>query len=366
MGSEEVENGEAAAVPSNAETVSVGEWLRQARLAKNLTESDVAAYLRLSRNVVNALESNKYDDLPGLTFVCGYLRSYARYLELSGDEAIARFKMLGIVEPDRLLPAAITLMKKETGIGDGVMRFASYIIIFALAGLVILWWYSHNNSAGDQQGSDGNISALATNDNSPPNTADDLKPLPEQMSGVKADAAAALPANSAASSSSSTDNPTDTAAAGAAGVSAPGVVEKSDVVLKEPSAGSTLSSQSSPVSSRRSKTTANAVKSSSSISTETSSPAGSIPAPKVQPVVSQAPTNLINTPNTSSVQQQQVTTNAPPAAAIADAPPKVKKTKKIRKSQTWVEPTGSSSSGTASVVPKHNSDEPSLLPEFRH
>lgn len=128
----------------------VGMLLQQGRLKKDWTEVDVANRLRLSRNVVLALENDEYDKLPGLTFVRGYLRSYARLVDLSADEIINQFKTLGLVEPDKLLPATISLMKKEASISDRAIRGITYIIVLGLAGLMFLWWYSQSMSTAPQ------------------------------------------------------------------------------------------------------------------------------------------------------------------------------------------------------------------------
>jgi len=65
-----------------------GQRLRQAREALNLSQRDVARQLRLNVNLIQALEDNNEAALPGKTYLLGYLRSYARLLNLSADEII--------------------------------------------------------------------------------------------------------------------------------------------------------------------------------------------------------------------------------------------------------------------------------------
>jgi cytoskeleton protein RodZ len=60
--------------------------LSQAREAQNLTTADVARRLKLSVWQIEALESGQYDQLPGPTFVRGFIRNYARLLDLDPDE----------------------------------------------------------------------------------------------------------------------------------------------------------------------------------------------------------------------------------------------------------------------------------------
>lgn len=62
--------------------------LSQARQAQHLTTADVARRLKLSVWQVEALESGRYEQLPGPIFVRGFIRNYARLLKLDADELV--------------------------------------------------------------------------------------------------------------------------------------------------------------------------------------------------------------------------------------------------------------------------------------
>ena len=62
--------------------------LSQARQAQNLTTADVARRLKLSVWQVEALESGRYQQLPGAVFVRGFIRNYARLLKLDPEELV--------------------------------------------------------------------------------------------------------------------------------------------------------------------------------------------------------------------------------------------------------------------------------------
>jgi cytoskeleton protein RodZ len=61
---------------------SVGQTLRQAREARQLPLADVARALKLGERQLTALESDQWSELPGATFVRGFVRNYARLLTL--------------------------------------------------------------------------------------------------------------------------------------------------------------------------------------------------------------------------------------------------------------------------------------------
>ncbi len=70
---------ESVAVP---EMPAVGSQLRQAREAMGLKVADIAKTLKLGQRQVEALENGQWDGLPGTTFIRGFVRNYARLVQL--------------------------------------------------------------------------------------------------------------------------------------------------------------------------------------------------------------------------------------------------------------------------------------------
>src|SRR5262245_38167360 len=62
--------------------MTTGAVLSSARKAAGLSIADVAAQMRLSPRQIEALEGDRYADLPGPVFVRGFIRNYARVLRL--------------------------------------------------------------------------------------------------------------------------------------------------------------------------------------------------------------------------------------------------------------------------------------------
>lgn len=61
---------------------TLGDELRKHRTDVKIDIEDVASRLKLSAEQINALEKGEYSNFPGLVFVSGYLRSYARFLKI--------------------------------------------------------------------------------------------------------------------------------------------------------------------------------------------------------------------------------------------------------------------------------------------
>ena len=81
-----------APVPAGAPTP--GTLVREAREAAGLSIDDVSQQLKLAPRQVQALEADDYAQLPGRTFVRGFMRNYARLLRLDPDALLAALPVL--------------------------------------------------------------------------------------------------------------------------------------------------------------------------------------------------------------------------------------------------------------------------------
>lgn len=71
---------------------SVGELLRNARLAQGEDLTQVADGLKIRRAFIEALENDEFGSLPGTAYGIGFARAYADYLDLDSDEIVELFK----------------------------------------------------------------------------------------------------------------------------------------------------------------------------------------------------------------------------------------------------------------------------------
>jgi cytoskeleton protein RodZ len=83
----------AAPVPAPEPAVRPGRTLADARTSRNQTVAEIALQLKLSVSQVEALEADDYARLPGPVFVRGFVRNYARLMELDGEALVAGLKM---------------------------------------------------------------------------------------------------------------------------------------------------------------------------------------------------------------------------------------------------------------------------------
>ncbi len=68
---------------------SIGAMLARARMEKDWSVQQVADQLKLSPKQILALEEDKFDDLPKLVIVRGFIRTYAKLLKIDADPLVA-------------------------------------------------------------------------------------------------------------------------------------------------------------------------------------------------------------------------------------------------------------------------------------
>ncbi len=71
---------------------SFGVTLKRERELRSIPLEDVALATNIQIEYLKALEDDNYEFLPHLTFVKGFIRSYARYIGLNPDNVMANFE----------------------------------------------------------------------------------------------------------------------------------------------------------------------------------------------------------------------------------------------------------------------------------
>jgi len=126
--------------------LTVGQLLKNARKEAGLSVEDVADHLRLTSDRIREIESDKLDAKHLTVFERGYIRTYARFVEVSADEIEAYFLSMGIIEPKQeIKPAKFEI--KEISSKDKKVRTITYAMIIALLALVLIWvfWQRRGN-----------------------------------------------------------------------------------------------------------------------------------------------------------------------------------------------------------------------------
>ena len=124
----------------NEPPVGPGRLLHQARKDLRLAPEDVAQILHLSAKQIVALEQDDYKNLPGPTYIRGYLRGYAQLLGLSPEKVLESYNKLTI--PSKPISPLMSVSPPQITSNDHVIKAATIGLVAILLGLVYLWWLS--------------------------------------------------------------------------------------------------------------------------------------------------------------------------------------------------------------------------------
>lgn len=159
-------------IPASA--AGVGVRLRTARESRQLSIDEVASQLRLPVRHLDALEHEDLGRLPDASYVCGYLRAYAKFLELPSNEIVENFP--GVREhvqsvKSTVMPTKLATPREEALPANRDPWLGGAIVLFlALLGVWMLvqvtdWW----NGAGEDiaQSSSSEVATPADEGNVP-------------------------------------------------------------------------------------------------------------------------------------------------------------------------------------------------------
>ncbi len=122
-------------------STELGDLLTRAREKLSLSQKDIASRLNLSAQIIAALDSNDFDKLPAPTYVRGYIRSYARVVNLDADNLIGLYE--GVAEaPPEILPDVKPAVQASSR--DKPVKAMTYLVTFTLVFLLIAWWQGQN------------------------------------------------------------------------------------------------------------------------------------------------------------------------------------------------------------------------------
>lgn len=133
---------------STAQKISVGATLRAARERAGLSLTDVAGHLKFAPRQIEALEADDFINLPELPFVRGFVRNYAKLLQI--DSAPLLVALPGT--PTKTVDALLEMRSKNVPL-PGVYAARKYNIVWLAGGLVvalvlaIFVWLSNGTSA---------------------------------------------------------------------------------------------------------------------------------------------------------------------------------------------------------------------------
>ncbi len=138
-----------------------GARLKAAREAAGYDLARMAAQLHISPDQVAALENDSFDRFPARVFVRGYLRKYARLVQVSVDEVLAQFDAAWPEGRGSAPLKRVGSHRPQVGSGHGVVRAVSWALLLGIVVLFFVWWSGYLRDLDTDHGGAG------TGDNAP-------------------------------------------------------------------------------------------------------------------------------------------------------------------------------------------------------
>jgi cytoskeletal protein RodZ len=144
---------------------ALGEEFRGAREARGLSLSDVAERLHIRSVYLAAIEDEDWHVIGAPVYVRGFMRTYARFLGLDAEAAVARFSSsVPAGTPAATTPRATPAPEKRTGEQTSPSLAAILAIVVAIAAVLFVGYEFYQYRAGPAAGTpvaDASADAMA-------------------------------------------------------------------------------------------------------------------------------------------------------------------------------------------------------------
>ncbi len=134
-----------------ATTMKAGAYLSSEREKSKLSVQQVADKLYLDVNLIKALEADNYEQLPPPIFIRGYIRNYAKLLEIPAEPILTAYERSGQTAISTPVITPQLTPKKQTNSSDWRFKAVTYTIIITLMMLMALWQYYPTSISESQE-----------------------------------------------------------------------------------------------------------------------------------------------------------------------------------------------------------------------
>lgn len=122
-----------------------GQILKEAREKAKLSTKDIADKMKLKRALIEDIEQDNYDINISLTFVRGYLKLYAKHVQVDETVILSAFEKLSTQNKE---PAKLQSFSRRVAnqANDDKLMLLTYLVVAVVIALVVIWWFQQSSS----------------------------------------------------------------------------------------------------------------------------------------------------------------------------------------------------------------------------
>lgn len=125
--------------------IKPGAELAAARIEKGYSTEFIARRLHLRVLVIEQLEADDYEKMPEPVFIKGYLRAYAKLLEISPEPLLKAFNHNYAVDV-KAEKALWQSSRREVNHSEHAIRWVTVIFAFGVLVAIAMWWQKNKES----------------------------------------------------------------------------------------------------------------------------------------------------------------------------------------------------------------------------
>jgi cytoskeleton protein RodZ len=123
---------------------SFGEKLRREREKRSITLEQISLSTKIGTRMLQALENDRFNQLPGGIFNKGFVRAYARHLGLDEDQTVAEYLEASgdapPVQPELLAEESVRIVEAGSDVPSRQLPWGLFAAILLLAALALSIW----------------------------------------------------------------------------------------------------------------------------------------------------------------------------------------------------------------------------------
>lgn len=187
----------------SASAIVIGQTIAAARQEKDYSIKKVSDHIHIRPPYLIAIEEGRLNDLPGTIYIAGFIKAYAKFVDLDGEALLHRLNMAHQfqIKQTKTAPVLMPIPAEPDFVSKRVFWLSiliSIVLIFAF-----YQWHQYNKSIS----LDDNFSELSETAVLPAETPDAIAPTTKGLSSEEETSTATIPAETAPTSEATAPTP---------------------------------------------------------------------------------------------------------------------------------------------------------------